>query len=256
MQSLDRFVLKSMLRVERPWAVQGYQFDARRNRLDVTIGIEPERGWFGLPRASSQLGTEDYTWRHVNLAGWHTQLRVSIPHGMRLPDAPWCGDADHPFTRGLAQRVFVLFNEGLTLRSVCTVLEIPLEEVWKYRYLLDSGRSGSAGEATRGAAPAAPSGEPISAAARQALAEEVISHDGLPDPSDPVWQALLEGGFEIDIRMLGLKLLLAKVRSQLEVIRDEQVRLLKLGEIYRYFARNARALGHEIEQLQQRARQA
>jgi hypothetical protein len=256
MQSLDRFVLKSMLRIEQPWAVQAYRFDARRNRLDVTVGIEMPRAWFGFSRAAAPGDTEIHQWRHVNLAGWHTHLRVSVPPGMRLPRAAWCGDADHPFTSGLAQRVFVLFNEGLTLRSVCAVLEIPLDEVWKYRYLLDSGKAGSDGAQMRPAASPAAMPDSVSAAAKQALAEEVIRHEGLPDPSDPVWQGLIEGQFDIDIRLLGLKLLLAKVRSQLDVIRDEQVRMLKLGEIYRYFARNVRALDHEIEQLRRRAQQS
>jgi hypothetical protein len=242
--SLDRYVLKSLLHVEQPWVVREYQFDLRRRRLEVVIGKDPGRNWFGLPRPREDE-VEESTWRHVNLAGWHTHVRLRRPSGARLPDAPWCGDDEHPFTRGLAQRVFVLFNEGLTLRSICTVLDLPLDEVWKYRYLLDSGRAG--GAPTESVPVRKPAATP--AVARQAMLEESERHDSVPDPSEPVWLALIEGRLQLDIRILSLKLLLAKVRNQLDVIRDDDVRMMKLREVHRYFVKNERTLAYELEQL-------
>lgn len=242
--ALDRYVLKSLLQIDQPWAVQDYTFDPRRRTLEVTVGRDAGRNWFSFGRAHDD-DIEEYSWRHVNLAGWHTSVRLRLPVGSELPAKPWCGDREHPFTRGLATRVFVLFNEGLTLRSICSVLELPLDAVWKYRCALDSGRSGGTAEAAS-SAPVNTKSAP--AAAHHALHED--SHrDSIPDPSEPVWLALIEGGIELDIRMLSLKLLLTKIRTQLEVIRDDEVRMMKLREVHRYFVKNERTLAYELDQI-------
>lgn len=242
--ALDRYVLKSLLQIDQPWAVQDYTFDPRRRTLEVTIGRDVGRNWFSFGRAHEE-DIEEYTWRHVNLAGWHTSVRLRLPVGSDLPEKPWCGDQQHPFTRGLATRVFVLFNEGLTLRSICSVLELPLDAVWKYRCALDSGRSGSAAEA----GPSEPINTKSAPLAAQHALNEDTHRDTIPDPSEPVWLALIEGGIELDIRMLSLKLLLTKIRTQLEVIRDDEVRMMKLREVHRYFVKNERTLAYELDQI-------
>ncbi len=243
--SLDRYVLKSLLMIEQPWTVQDYSFDPRRRTLEVVVGRDPGRNWFGFARGQEEH-TEERFWRHVNLAGWHSHVRLRLPVGSQLPEAPWCGDDQHPFTRGLATRVFVLFNEGLTLRSICSVLELPLDEVWKYRCALDSGRTGAAAVADN-VAPVTTKSAPL--AAQQALHEDSQNRDGIPDPSEPVWLALIEGRIELDVRMLSLKLLLTRVRTQLEVIRDDEVRMMKLRDVHRYFVKNERTLTYELDQI-------
>lgn len=246
--ALDRYVLKSLLQIDQPWAVQDYTFDPRRRTLEVTVGRDVGRNWFSFGRAHDDE-IEEYSWRHVNLAGWHTSVRLRLPVGSDLPEKPWCGDQQHPFTRGLATRVFVLFNEGLTLRSICSVLELPLDAVWKYRCALDSGRSGAAKPAETAPAVVAQSNGKLAPVAAQHALHEDTHRDSIPDPSEPVWLALIEGSIELDIRMLSLKLLLTKIRTQLEVIRDDEVRMMKLREVHRYFVKNERTLAYELDQL-------
>lgn len=72
----------------------------------------------------------------------------------------------------------------------------------------------------------------------------------LPEASDPLWLALIEGGAEIDVRVLGLRLLLSKLRTQLRNAGDDDLRMVKLVELHRYFSRNQLSLGHEIAQIQ------
>ena len=242
--ALDRYVLKSLLLVDQPWNVQDYSFDPRRRTLEVVVGRDHGRSWFGFGRQHDDE-VDEHVWRHVNLAGWHTQVKLRLPVGSELPVAPWCGDEEHPFTRGLATRVFVLFNEGLNLRSICSVLELPLDAVWKYRCALDSGRASGIAPA---AAVASLSAKTAPHAAQRALHEDT-HRDGIPDPSEPVWLALIEGHFELDIKMLSLKLLLTKIRTQLEVIRDDEVRMMKLREVHRYFVKNERTLTYELDQI-------
>lgn len=71
----------------------------------------------------------------------------------------------------------------------------------------------------------------------------------VPDVTDPVWLRLLDGDLSLDIKVLSLKLMLTKLRSQLDLIHDEEVRLLKLKELHRYFVKNERVLTHELDQL-------
>jgi hypothetical protein len=86
---------------------------------------------------------------------------------------------------------------------------------------------------------------------RQVADDESV--EGVPDATDPVWQQLAEGQVDLDIRTLSLKLMLTRMRSQMDVIRDSDVRLLKLRELHRYFVKNKRMLGYELDQLLRKA---
>ncbi len=223
-----------LLRIEEPWSVLDSRADALGRRHDVWIGIEVPRGWFGLRRAAPRP-QPTHSWRHVNFGDWTVQVHVAAPHDADLSRHGWGGDATLPFTRALSQQIFALLREGCSLQSICTLLDVPLADLWKFRYAIDSGRW-SAGEGmprSSGDDPAAPD----------------TADGALPEAADPVWRALLDGSLQIDIRVLGLKLMLARLRSQFEMINDEDIRMLKTQECQRYFAKNRHLLAHEIEQL-------
>jgi len=71
----------------------------------------------------------------------------------------------------------------------------------------------------------------------------------VPELTDPLWLALLSGETDIEIRSLSLRLLLGKLRAQAQAAIDDDIRVLKLVELHRYFERNQRALQHELAQL-------
>ncbi len=72
---------------------------------------------------------------------------------------------------------------------------------------------------------------------------------GLPAATDPLWMELLQGQRALEVRALGLKLLLAKLRHQIAQIQDDELRMVKLVELHRYFERNQAMLGHELAQI-------
>ncbi len=72
----------------------------------------------------------------------------------------------------------------------------------------------------------------------------------LPDASDPLWLALLLGERELDVRALGLRLLLSRLRGQTRQNQNDEARMLKLVELHRFFEKNQAMLRHEISQLQ------
>jgi hypothetical protein len=237
--SLDKVLLGRLLQLNEPWMVRDFRFDPDARRLDVWVGVEAPRGWFVRVRRQPVEGPES-VWRHVDVAGWRCHVHVQAPVGADLGALPWVGPSDMPFSRALSKYVFTLFNEGVPLNGICTITGIPLQELWKFKYSLDQGK-------TSIAVPAAPAAE--AGASEVATAPAAPSSDDIPDLTDPVWLKLIEGQVELDIRALSLKLLMTRLRSQLEVITDEEVRMLKLRELHRYFVKNARMLGHELSQL-------
>jgi hypothetical protein len=72
---------------------------------------------------------------------------------------------------------------------------------------------------------------------------------GLPDVTEPLWLDLLTGQRDLDVRTLSLRLLLSKLRGQARGLQDDELRMLKLVELHRYFEKNQAALRHEIAQL-------
>ena len=239
MISIDKALLRQLLLIERPWEVRDYRLDVRKRRCDVWIAQEPERGWFGRPKAAP-VG-EVAVWQHLAIGPIRFHLHVTLPLGFESRGIGWMGETGMPFTRALAARVFALFGEGVSLQSVCTLLDLSLKDVWRYRYALDTGRTGGAEPES----PARPA-EPVPAAT---LAEPAPAGTAVPDVTDPVWLRLLDGDMSLDIKVLSLKLMLTKLRSQLDLIHDEEVRLLKLKELHRYFVKNERVLTHELDQL-------
>ena len=236
MISIDKALLRQLLLVERPWEVREYRLDVRKRRCDVWIAQEPERGWFG--RAKPAAVGDTAVWQHLAIGPIRFHLHVSLPLGVETKGVSWMGEVGMPFTQALAGRVFALFGEGVSLQSVCALLDLSLQDVWRYRYALDTGRAGAA-EPEAPARPAEPA----------AAAEPALTSAAVPDVTDPVWLRLLDGDLSLDIKVLSLKLMLTKLRSQLDLIHDEEVRLLKLKELHRYFVKNERVLTHELDQL-------
>ena len=239
MISIDKALLRQLLLIERPWEVRDYRLDVRKRRCDVWIGQEPERGWFGRPK-SAPAG-ELAVWQHLAIGPVRFHLHVILPLGFESKGIGWMGEPGMPFTRALAAQVFALFGEGVPLQSVCTLLDLSLQDVWRYRYALDTGRAGGSEPVAR---PAGPAPAPAATRAGPAPASTAV-----PDVTDPVWLRLLDGDLSLDIKVLSLKLMLTKLRSQLDLIHDEEVRLLKLKELHRYFVKNERVLTHELDQL-------
>jgi len=238
--ALDKVLLGRLLQLNEPWTVRDFRFDPAGRRLDVWIGVEAPRGWFGRVRRQPAEGPERI-WRHIDISGWRCHIHVQAPEGADLSALPWAGPADMPFSQALAKHVFALFNEGVALNGICSITGIPLQELWKFKFSLDQGKTAMADPVKPVAASVTPIAEAPEVAAQ--------SPEDIPDLTDPVWLKLIEGQLDLDIRALSLKLLMTRLRSQLEVITDEEVRMLKLRELHRYFVKNARMLGHELSQL-------
>ena len=125
--ALDKVLLGRLLQLNEPWTVRDFRFDPGARRIDAWIGLEVQRGWFGLARKQEPEAAER-VWRHIDLAGWRCHLRVLAPPNADLSSLPWAGPADMPFSQALSKQVFALFNEGVSLNGICAITGIPLQE--------------------------------------------------------------------------------------------------------------------------------
>jgi hypothetical protein len=239
-------LLESLLRVGPAWEVHRCQQAA--DRLDVWIGPRRvvERGWFKRTSRTPDAPAREFVWRHTNLCGVQCHVHALTPDAKALQGLPWTG-GNSPFTHAMGKQIFMLLAEGIEYGTICGLLDIALSDLWKYKYALDSGRIGVSGLPASAArdlprpSKAGPAAEPPAGAA--------LVRWAVPDATDTVWQRLVEGSLTIDVKVLGLKLLLTKLRTQWPLIDVADVKVAKLRELHRYFLKSERILGHELAQL-------
>ncbi|MBK7900993.1 MAG: hypothetical protein KA603_05110 [Azonexus sp.] len=223
-------LLRSVLEVEAPWQIVKVRDDLGKRQVDVWVAQQTGRsGWFFGSKATVPQDREQ-VWRHINLGGSRCLIHA-VPAVMPGGQAPlWCGDGDLPFTRAMSRQIASMLLEGVKFQSICSILDVTVADLWKFKHSLDSGKAGLSSAPPPPPAAAAPSTR-------------------VPEADDPVWEKLLDGSTNIDIRVLSLKLLLTKLREQMRVITDAEVRVLKAYELQRYFLRYEQMLGHELGQL-------
>ena len=215
-------LLRQALGIEAPWQIVRVRDDLGRRQVDVWVAPSANRGgWFFASRQPVDDDREQ-VWRHINL-GTSRCLVHAVPPADGAEAPAWCGDDELPFSRAMTRQIADMLRDGVKLQSVCALLDIAIADLWKFKHSLDNGRIGLSG----GDTPAS----------------------RVPEADDPVWERLLAGSAQLDIRVLSLKLLLAKLREQMRVISDPAVRQLKAYELQRYFVRYEAALGHELAQL-------
>lgn len=243
---------RQLLQVQEPWTVLECRADEFNRCMDVCIGVEAPRGWFGLGRGKPVESGPEVMWRHIGFGGWKVQIRVRPPLGGELPRQQWAGEAGMPFTRALDRQILSLLNEGVSMAGVCNLLEVPMGELWRYRYAIDKGQHGVTEAVAEQAATVAP--RPVSAVlAYFEDGVKPVPGSQVPSLTDPVWIRLVDGSLNLDVRVLSLQLLLSRIRSQVAVIADEEVRMMKLRDLHRYFIKNERMLSHELQQLSKEA---
>ncbi|HMV20998.1 MAG TPA: hypothetical protein PKL28_09505 [Rhodocyclaceae bacterium] len=223
-------LLRSVIEVEAPWQVVKVRDDLGKRQVDVWIAQQTGRsGWFFGSKATVPQDREQ-VWRHINLGNSRCLIHA-VPPPKAAGEAPlWCGDGDLPFTRAMSRQIASMLLEGIKFQSICSILDVTVADLWKFKHSLDSGKAGLSSAPPPPPAAAAPSTR-------------------VPEADDPVWEKLLDGSTNIDIRVLSLKLLLTKLREQMRVITDAEVRVLKAYELQRYFVRYEQMLNHELGQL-------
>jgi hypothetical protein len=223
-------LLYKCLEVSPPWQIVRIRDDLGKSQIDVWIGQQTGKGnWLFGAKTASVSEAREQAWRHLNLGD--TRCVVHAEAGADTAALPWQGEKDQPFTHAMSGRIVAMMRAGITLQSVCAILDITVGDLWKFKYGLDSGKTG------------------LSASLSMPSAENAATGSRVPDADSAVWSGLLDGSTHLDIRLLSLKFLLTKMREQMRVITDHEVRALKCYELQRFFVRYEKTLGHELSQL-------
>jgi len=226
-------MLRQALEIDAPWHITRMRNDLGKQQVDLWVAQETPRGnWFFGAKNTTPQGSER-VWRHINIGKARCMVHAIPPNSPDQQQLPWFGEAEQPFTHALARQIAGMFMEGISFQAICSLLDIPVAELWKFKHNLDQGKAGLF------------SPQPSHAAGAEQIASNV------PEATDPVWEKLLDGSINLDIRALSLKLLLTKLREQFALITDGDVRMLKTHEMQRYFVRHEKMLGHELAQLVQ-----
>lgn len=241
MPTQDYSVLNDILGIQAPWQVTGTLVSPESRHLVVQVEHEPSRSGFFGRRAATPV-KRHLRWEHLALAGWRCVIQLGLREGEAPPQAAWTGEDPEGFSRGLSRQILDLLLAGATLDQLCVLLRLPIGALWKFKYRMDQGLARPGGpapapvQASRPAASAAPA-----AAAADPLGE-----------ASPVWMDLLAGRLALDVRMLGLKLLLSKLQREARLHTDADLHRQAAQEIHRYFVRSRPALAHEWRQIEAR----
>ena len=224
-------LLHKLLEIEAPWQVTRVRDDLGRGQIDVWVGEQPAKGgWLFAKRTVAVADGSEASWRHINLGS--SRCVVHADADSRSANLGWRGEVGQPFTHAMARLIVGLMRDGIRLQSICAMLDITVGDLWRFKHRLDSGKTG------------------VTAAPALAVAEAATR---IPDADAPIWIGLLDASINIEIRVLGLKLLLTKMREQMRLISDAEVRMLKCHELQRFFVRNEKMLAHEIGQIEKLA---
>lgn len=223
-------LLGQALEIHAPWHITRVQNDFGKDQLDIWISREsPRTSWFFGNRNENRKGDER-SWRHINLGNLRCVVHFVRPES-GSEALNWIGEDEQPFTRALSRKIAGMLMDGISFQAVCSLLDVTVADLWKFKHRLDSGKTGLSSQPEKHSAP------------------QDDEQSSVPGSSDPVWEMLLDGSLNIDIHVLSLKLLLTKLREQFAVISDAEVRIMKAREMQRYFIRHEKLLSREIAQL-------
>jgi len=225
----DAELCRWLLEVNEPWEVSRVRVDTHSR--EVHAYLSTGKSWFGR-----YLGEQPRSrWRHTNIGAYKTYIHASLPEQDGQAAHPFLGKSTSDFTHGLARRVIQCLQDGLRYRQVCALLDIDIHLAWQIKHAIESGQLAAADPDLR-------AGLQLDDPAGQAGSTIPASDDG-------VWLHVLALDCPFEIRLLSLKLLLARARQDFAKAHDPDMQTLRINELRRFFIKHEKHLEHEIAQL-------
>jgi hypothetical protein len=245
--------------IASPWRATRCRFDSMGKTLHIWITHHspPQtvvtRNWLGMVKNTQVIGGflpkgPDRSWRHLNCMDFICVIHTTDMLDPRHHELPWFGQTGLPFTNRMAKQLFACMAEGLDLAVICQMYNVTLAELWKFKHAMDQGLVQFDYNRPKLKSGSTPAGTPsqLEAAIEPAMVDVAT---GVPDVSDPVWEHILLGLVDVDVKTLGFQLLLTKLKQQVKLQQSEEVQILKMRELHRYVERNSRILHAELEQI-------
>lgn len=250
-----------------PWRIVKWRIDKTTKTINIWVTkvapvkvVEIDTSWFGLRKVKTQKLSEpassrpDQMWKHIDTTNYaffiHTTDQLT-PSDHLLP---WLGQTGLPFTNQLSRKIFICLMEGLDFAVICDVFRLSFADLWRFKHALDNGSvkfeytSINKSVVKNNAAKtniSSSSGQQPSAAQKSDLG---ISSQ-VPSIDDPIWEGLVLGTVNMEIKALSFQLILTKLRQQVRLQNFNEVKILKMRELHRYVERNEKNLAFELRQL-------
>ncbi len=235
---LDHVLCAHILEIAAPWHITKSKKDVAKQRIDIWVA--PKGSWLkhGL---GNRFSTHEAVWQHLAIGRFRTFVHVSLSDTQNQDNKlPWMGDTDMPFTHAMTHRVMQMMGERMSYGAVCSLLNVDLEDIWRLKHAINEG----APEKSQVASSPRSNNNPHSATIADASQDA-----GIPPIEDPVWDWVISNETAFDIRQLGLKLLISRVRNQYINSDSVQIKNLRKHELRKYFIKHERLLQHELQQL-------
>lgn len=247
--------LQAAAGIAAPWRITTFQFDPMAKRLHLWLTRHPpqevKKGFFKrwsqvqpvLNPVDSVLGVQEMRWRHLNCMDYACMIHTTDILDPRHHQLPWFGKPGQPFTNRMVKHIAGSVSKGTDLSVVADLLGVDFADLWKVKFALErKGDNLNKDKAPDSVIPTLPP-QPISADSG------LMGMDVLTSISYTVWEKLIRGELNIQIKALGFQLLLSKLRSQVAEQPTPDVIELKVRELLRFMVRNARSLDHELAQI-------
>ena len=255
-------LLRQAADIPAPWRGTKFSVDEGGRIIHLWITRHPvpaeehTRNWFrkGVAPVPDLTAAADACWRHLNCMGHICMLHTSDQLDAQHHGLPWFGVPGQPFSNAMLRQMFMCLAEGMELGAICNLLHIQLTDLWKFKFGLDNGQINFDYTPVRKARPAnvGTAGTMRATAAFANQSEDIAGYapgDTVPAVTDPVWEQLISGDLNIQIKTLSFQMILTKLRQQFDLQQSNDVRIMKLRELHRYVERNERCLNHELAQL-------
>ena len=252
MSTQNNNAFKLLLGLNGDWHLQQIRLSRDGGSLELLVGRMKKKAgnWFGKEQWEMVDGPR-HVWRHLDFGGMPTYVHAVLDGDATLYEQTWAAPRDQAFTRAMASYLVELLCSGADLGSVCKLHRIDLDTLWRFRFSLD--RSGASLLVEPSALQRLRSHE---STLRQMALTEVTpkarsSASPIPGPESAVWVLIGSGEAPLQTNVFALRLLLARLRTEVESSLDDATRRLKCAKLHRYFTNNAAQLGDEIKQLKE-----
>lgn len=221
-------ILRS-LSLDKIWKITRFEKDDVQKRLDVWLDIKKPRKLFWLfgPETAADgsythlkplvgAGTGHQTWRHFNVLDYACYLHANVltpdafDQDHRHPSQFWGASPNAQFTKVMEHHLRNQLKQGVKPADLAKQYKLDPTEI-----------------------------QPLISASTSAL----------PNKDSVVWTQVLHGQSKIDIRNLGLQMLLYNMQAEVRKAPSTAAIAVKASELQTYFAKYQKMLGYEIKQL-------
>lgn len=246
--------LQAAAGIAAPWRIVNFQFDPMAKMLHLWLTRHPQqevkRGFFRrkiptpppITAVDSVLGAQEMRWRHLNCMDYTCMIHTTDVLELRHHQLPWLGKPGQPFTNRMMKHIAASVNKGTDLSVVADLLGVEFSDVWKVKFAIER-KGDTMNKAMDAPMLSAPPPQPLSPPSAS------VETDILATISYAVWEKLIRGELNIQIKLLGFQLLLTKLRSQVAEQPTPDVIELKIREMLRFMVRNSRSLEYELAQI-------